>query len=107
MRRVGSGCTRSSASVDSPRTLLRSAVPRAYSYGTHTAVLTAATDSLEAGDIGTQDAQRVLRVADEARTALDAARVAAGAGDATTAEGRLQLATALLAELQTYLRAQR
>lgn len=79
----------------------------AYGYGTHTAVLTAATDSLEAGEIGTQDAQRVLTVADEARTALDAARVAAGAGDATTAEGRLQLATALLAELQTYLRAQR
>ncbi len=76
----------------------------AYSYGTHTAVLTAATDSLEAGEIGSEDAARVLKVADEARRALDAARIASNAGDVSTAEGRLQLATALLTELQTYLR---
>lgn len=79
----------------------------AYAYGTSTAVITATTQSLEAGEIGTQDAQRVLRVTDEARTALDGARIASGAGDATTAEGRLQLATALLSNLQAYLRAPR
>lgn len=76
----------------------------AYSYGTHTAVLAAATASLEAGEIGSEDATRVLKVADQARQALDAARLAAGAGDVATAEGRLQLATSLLTELQTYLR---
>lgn len=78
----------------------------AYSYGTHTAVLTATTQSLEAGEISSEDATRVLKVADQARDALDAARLAAGAGDVTTAEGRLQLAVALLSELQTYLRRQ-
>lgn len=79
----------------------------AYSYGTHSAVLVTATQSLEAGEISSEDASRVLKVADEARTALDAARVASGAGDVTTAEGRLQLATALLTNLQAYLRAPR
>lgn len=79
----------------------------AYSYGTHSAVLVSATQSLEAGEISSEDASRVLKVADEARTALDAARIANGAGDATTAEGRLQLATALLTNLQAYLRAPR
>lgn len=79
----------------------------AYSYGTHTAVLVAATQSLEAGELDSADASRVLKVADEARTALDAAKLAHGVGDASTAEGRLQLATALLTNLQAYLRAPR
>lgn len=79
----------------------------AYSYGTHTAVLTATTQSLEAGEIGSQDAARVLKIADEARTTLDAAKLANGIGDMKTAEGRLQLATTILTQLQTYLRAPR
>lgn len=79
----------------------------AYGYGTHTAVLATATQSLELGEISSEDASRVLKVADEARTALDAAKLASGAGDVTTAEGRLQLATALLTNLQAYLRAPR
>jgi hypothetical protein len=77
----------------------------AYAYGTHTAVLTSATHSLEAGEISSEDATRVLKVADQARQALDAAKLALTAGDTSTAEGRLQLAVALLGELQTYLRA--
>lgn len=79
----------------------------AYSYGTHSAVLISATQSLEAGEIGSDDASRVLKIADEARTALDGAKLAAGAGDVTTAEGRLQLATSILVDLQAYLRAPR
>jgi hypothetical protein len=46
----------------------------------------------------------VLKITDEVRTALDAARLAAGAGDVSTAEGRLQLATSILVNLQAYLR---
>lgn len=76
----------------------------AYAYGSHTAVLQATTRSLEAGDIGSEDATRVLKIADESRKALDAAKLAVDAGDISTAEGRLQLATALLTELQSYLR---
>ena len=76
----------------------------AYAYGTHTAVLESTTAALEAGDIGIEDAQRVLKVADQSRQALDAAKLALNAGDVQTAEGRLQLAVSLLTELQTYLR---
>lgn len=76
----------------------------AYAYGTHTAVQASAASSLDAKEISSEDAQRVLTVADESRKGLDAARIAFNAGDASTAEGRLQLATALLTELQTYLR---
>lgn len=76
----------------------------AQGYGVHTAVLVATRQSLEAGDIDAGDAQRVLTVADQARTALDAARLASTAGDPVTAEGRLQLAVSLLSELQNYLR---
>lgn len=76
----------------------------AYAYGSHTAVLQATTGALNSGDIGSEDAERVLKVADESRKALDAARVAVSTGDVSSAEGRLQLATALLTELQTYLR---
>ena len=50
------------------------------------------------------DVEVVAIVTDEVRAALDAARLAAGAGDVATAEGRLQLATAILINLQTYLR---
>ena len=79
----------------------------AYSYSTHTAVLNATTQAVNAGDIGSEDGERVLKVADEARKALDAAKLAVDIGDLQTAESRLQLATAILTELQTYLRRKR
>lgn len=76
----------------------------AYAVSQNAAVRNAAAVSLEHNEIALEDAQRVLKITDEVRTALDAARLAAGAGDVSTAEGRLQLATAILIELQTYLR---
>lgn len=76
----------------------------AYAVSQNAAVRSAAAVSLERNEIALEDAQRVLKITDEVRTALDAARLAAGAGDASTAEGRLQLATAILIELQNYLR---
>lgn len=78
----------------------------AYAYGTHTAVLQSTTVALENGEISVEDAQRVLKVADQARDALDASRLALDVGDTSTAEGRLQLAVAILSELQAYLRRQ-
>lgn len=78
----------------------------AYAVSQNAAVRTAAANSLNAGDIGVDDAKRVLAITDQVRTALDAARLATNAGDIETAEGRLQLATALLLELQRYLRSQ-
>lgn len=77
----------------------------AYAYGTHTAVLTAAANAVEHNTLSSADAKEVLQVADDAKTLLDAAKLAAGVGDLTTAEGKLALATNLLQQLLDYLNA--
>jgi hypothetical protein len=76
----------------------------AYAVSQNAAVRKAAAVSLERNEIALEDAQRVLKITDEIRTALDAARLAAGAGDVSTAEGRLQFATSILINVQAYLR---
>lgn len=76
----------------------------AYAVSQNAAVRNAAAVSLERNELALEDAQRVLKITDEIRTALDAARLAAGAGDISTAEGRLQLATSILVNIQAYLR---
>lgn len=76
----------------------------AYAVSQNAAVRETAAVSVERKEISVDDARRVLKITDEVRTALDAARVAAGAGDVATAEGRLQLATSILVNLQEYLR---
>jgi hypothetical protein len=76
----------------------------AYAASQNAAVRNAAAVSLERNEIALEDAQRVLKITDEIRTALDAARLAAGAGDVSTAEGRLQLATSILINVQAFLR---
>lgn len=76
----------------------------AYAVSQNAAVRNAAAASLERQEIALEDAQRVLKITDEVRTSLDAAKAAVGAGDVSTAEGRLQLATAILVELQNFLR---
>lgn len=75
-----------------------------YAVSQNAAVRNAAAASLERKEIALEDAQRVLKITDEVRTALDAARIANDAGDPSTAEGRLRLATTILIELQNYLR---
>lgn len=76
----------------------------AYAVSQNAAVRETAAISLERNELALEDARRVLKITDEVRTALDAARLAAGAGDVSTAEGRLQLATSILVNLQAYLR---
>ena len=76
----------------------------AYAVSQNAAVRETAAVSLERNELALEDARRVLKITDEVRTALDAARLAAGAGDVSTAEGRLQLATSILINLQAYLR---
>lgn len=78
----------------------------AYAYGTVTAVRQSCTQALTTGVLPTSGAQQCLTVTDGARTALDAAKVAEGAGDDTTALGKLALATSLLTQIQQYLTAQ-
>jgi hypothetical protein len=76
----------------------------AYAVSENAAVRQAAANALAAGDIDLSDAQNVLKITDESRALLDAARVASGLGDISTAEARLSLATTILVKLQAYLR---
>ena len=76
----------------------------AYAYGVHTAIQESAASSLTAHEISSDDAKHVLAVADESRLILDGARTAFSAGDTSSAEGKLVLATSVLTQLQVYLR---
>lgn len=76
----------------------------AYAVSQNAGVRQATANALDAGEIDVIDARQVLKITDESRTILDAARVAAGAGDLSTAEARVALATSILTKLQTYLR---
>lgn len=75
----------------------------AYAIGIHTAVLQATTAAVNAHTLSSSDAQAVLTQADNARTLLDAAAAANTAGDITGATNKLQIATAALTALQSYL----
>ena len=77
----------------------------AYALGQTTALRQAATDGLNAGTLTADDGEYVLKVTDQSRALLDAARAAHGAGDVETAEDRLALTTQILTQLQAYLRA--
>lgn len=76
----------------------------AYALGVNTSVRDTSTSALDAGTITSADMEHVLKFNDQARSLLDAARVAHQAGDTETAEGRLLLATNILTQLQAYLR---
>lgn len=75
----------------------------AYGYSQNAAIRTSAAQALQAKTISKDDAQRVLSTTDIARTGLDAARAAHGAGDVSTAMGRLQMANSLLQSVSTFL----
>ncbi len=64
-----------------------------------------AAQALNAGTIKTADAQTVLSLGDQATSAIAAAKIAESSGDTATAQGKLALATSLLAQLSAYLTA--
>lgn len=74
----------------------------AYAYGTHTAVLQAASAAVTAGTISKKDGETVLTLATQSRALLDSARAVENT-DPTTAAGRLTLAVNVLTQIQTYL----
>ncbi len=74
----------------------------AYAYGTHTAVLQAAASAVTAKTLSASDGEEVLKLADESRALLDAAKAA---GDTATGGSKLALAATILTQLQTYLNA--
>ena len=75
----------------------------AYAYGSHTAVLQTAAAAVNAKTMTSAEGDQVLKLADESRAVLDAARVAARAGDTAGANTKLVLAVAVLTQLQQYL----
>ena len=75
----------------------------AYAYGTHMAVLQAATAAVNTGSLKSGDAQQVLQMADQAKLFLDGATSLAAAGDPNGATNKLALATGALTALQQYL----
>ena len=77
----------------------------AYAYSTLAAIRTSAAQALDAKQITVADAKQVLALSDQARLLLEGADVARGAGDTSTAAGKLALATTILTQLQTYLAA--
>lgn len=77
----------------------------ANAYGVHTAVVSTAATAVTAGALTSDDGAHVQILAIQSRQLLDAAKVAEGAGDPTTAAGRLALATSVLTQLQTFLAA--
>lgn len=75
----------------------------AYAVGVHKAVLVATTQSLNAKSISSKDAVQVLKLADDSRLILDAAKQAGALGDMDGANAKLLLAQSALTALQAYL----
>lgn len=62
-----------------------------------------AAQAVAAGTLKPIDAQKILSVGDQAVAAITAAKAAESVGDTATAQGKLALATSLLAQLAAYL----
>lgn len=75
----------------------------AYSQTAVTGLREASTRALDAKLIGSADMEHVIAIADRCSDLLRLARDAAGAGDLSTAEGRLALARGVLNELEAFL----
>lgn len=106
LKRIFTACILAMAMVAcvSPGTALPTSIDAnlAYSLAAVTAVRLSAADAVTSGSISVTAAQQVLDLSDQARTIIDAARLAHGVGDDTTASTKLQIVTQLLIQLQTY-----
>jgi hypothetical protein len=74
----------------------------AYAEQVDTAVLTASTSAVRAQQISSDDHQKVITVADQAKALIDSARPLSTT-DPTAANAKLALATSVLQQLQNYL----
>lgn len=75
----------------------------AYARGELTGLVNATAAAVEKGQLPKDDGARVLELAKQARTVLEAADTAQAAGDVSTAEGRLSLAIGILQQVQTFV----
>jgi hypothetical protein len=77
----------------------------AYAYGVHTSVLQATTAGVGSGSLSSEDATKVLAMADQSKVLLDSAASLSIAGNATGANNNLALAVSALSALQQFLNA--
>jgi uncharacterized protein YceK len=77
----------------------------AYAYAGVTGVLNTIAQATDAGALTSVKAQQANQLAVQVKTTLDAARLASGAGDSSTALQDLNMATAALTAVQQYLTA--
>lgn len=77
----------------------------AYGYSTLSAVQFAAANATAAGELSKSDAESVLKLADQSRVLLDSAKSLL-ATDPDGAATKLDLAVAILAQIQAHLRKQ-
>jgi uncharacterized membrane protein YcgQ (UPF0703/DUF1980 family) len=75
----------------------------AYAYGVHTAVVEVISSAAQTGQLKPQEARQAANLAENSRQLLDAAK-AIEQTDAKGASSRLTLATAVLDQLQAYLK---
>lgn len=88
------------ASIEPPRNVQDGL---AYSYASVASARNTAASLLQSGRINVEDAKKVQAIADDARALLDASRLALTTGDQVSAQQKLQLAQALLAQISEYL----
>lgn len=74
----------------------------AYARGQLTGFANATAAAVESGEVSKEDGARVLDLAKDARTFLDAGDAAFISGDVSSAEGRLSLAIGILEQLKTF-----
>jgi hypothetical protein len=77
----------------------------AYAESQVTGLEQSAAQAVAAGTLKPVDAKQVLAIADQATTLIAAAHAAESTGDTTTAQGKLALATSLVAQLAAMLAA--
>ena len=75
----------------------------AYAESQVTALEQSAASAVAAGTLKPVDAAKGLAIADQAMAAITAAKAAEAAGDTTTAQGKLAVATSLLTQLAAAL----
>lgn len=95
---VAMGCT--ALGLQQPKTFRDD---YAYAIGQTAALRTAAAQSLDARQISIKDAEYVLQLTDQSRAYLDTARQVYEAGQTLEGKQKLELATAVLLQLQSFL----
>lgn len=76
----------------------------AYAVGVQTSVRQSAADGVASNQLSVADGQAILKMTDDSRSLIDAAKLAADANNLGAANSKLALATVVLTQMQQYLK---